>query len=200
MHYWSCIEQKGVVYSSCGLANICCLFGKSLNDELFPLAKPAPGLLKKRLPSNTIKPKKKPKKVLRSRDFDDILNNQLTNRSRPSRRRPTLSTNKNQNSLLCGRRGDKGELYHWHVSLSKNFEKRSQNVCTVLPIEALTLNRSSSGRHFGEKTESLHLWRIADCKRIHFDGIALLHQPVSGQISPADRRLPGTELGIPEAS
>lgn len=115
MKYWKCLEENGIVYSSCGLVNICCLFGKKNldKDELFPFLKVTSSLIKKKLPNSIIK--KKPKKILRSNDLDDILSNQLTNQSRSSRRKP--STNKKQNSLFCGKQGDKGELYHWHVSL-----------------------------------------------------------------------------------
>lgn len=118
MKYWTCTQAGGIVYSGCGLFDICCLFDKTIDKEELEFFKLTSRSIKKKLPaSNTAQPNKKIKKVLRSsKDFDEILNNQLTNQSRPSRRKP-LQNNNQTNSLFCGKLGDKGEIYHWHVSV-----------------------------------------------------------------------------------
>ena len=89
--------------------NICCLFGKKLdNDELFSYLKLTSRFLKKKLPKS-IKPTKKKKMILRSTDFNEILsNNHLTNQTRSSRRKP--NANSEQNSLFCGKQGDRGDI------------------------------------------------------------------------------------------
>lgn len=191
MKYWECIRDEGVVYSSCGLVNICCLFGKPLDKDEFYYRR----LIKKKLP-NSIKPKKsvkKNKKVLRS-DLDDILNNQLTNQpTRSSRRRPNTNRN-NENSLFCGRPGSKGELYHWHVSretfwiqqivCSLLFDCNRNNLLDELELDKLLLNNTYrtncfcwtfiAGWRFREEAESVHLRRLIDPKRHHIDGRTLL--------------------------
>ena len=109
MKYWSCIENGGIVYSSCGLVEICCLFDKTINKDELDFFNLTSRFVKKKLSTNSIQrsPKKKIKKVLRSNDFDNILNNQLTNQSRPSRRKPLINNNQT-NSFFCGRIGEKG--------------------------------------------------------------------------------------------